>query len=248
MPTVSTYCSRNWLFTIASTKLRMPRFCVYQLGRGSEPVIVVGSILSLVARSMAAFLPGLSLPALLDREARKGNRRPRASGIPSRKNWRGCPPGPSCAGRWDGSLKPSLRLDAQILGGLFPHRKLLLQECRRILRRADAVRLQIKTELHRQLLNLPILGRTIDRGIDLFDDVGRRAGRRNQHEPALEIETRQAFGSGRYVRQAGGALVRGHRDRAQRPCLHVRFDDRYRKHTNLRAAGHDILDAGIGIR
>src|SRR3974377_336709 len=46
----STYCSRNWLFTIASRKLRMPRFSLYQLGRGSDPVIVVGSMMSLVAR------------------------------------------------------------------------------------------------------------------------------------------------------------------------------------------------------
>src|ERR1700690_3894523 len=52
MPTVSTYCSRNWLFTIASRKLRDPRFCVYQLGRGSEPVMVVGSMRSLVPRSI----------------------------------------------------------------------------------------------------------------------------------------------------------------------------------------------------
>src|SRR5499427_2220019 len=61
MATASTYCSRNWLFTIASRKLREPRFWVYQLGRGSEPVIVVGSMISLVARSMAgisrAFCP-----------------------------------------------------------------------------------------------------------------------------------------------------------------------------------------------
>ena len=56
--TASTYCSRNWLFTIASRKLRMPRFSVYQLGRGSEPVMVVGSMMSLVARSMAGISPG----------------------------------------------------------------------------------------------------------------------------------------------------------------------------------------------
>src|SRR5664279_4469891 len=37
---------------MASRKLRDPRFCVYQLGRGSEPVMVVGSMTSLVARSM----------------------------------------------------------------------------------------------------------------------------------------------------------------------------------------------------
>ena len=30
----------------------LPRFCVYQLGRGSEPVMVVGSMMSLVARNI----------------------------------------------------------------------------------------------------------------------------------------------------------------------------------------------------
>jgi hypothetical protein len=37
----------------------VPRFSVYQLGRGSEPVIVVGSMMSLVARYMRP-LPELS--------------------------------------------------------------------------------------------------------------------------------------------------------------------------------------------
>src|SRR5262245_27725345 len=42
---------------MASRKLREPRFWVYQLGRGSEPVIVVGSTVSLVARSMIGISP-----------------------------------------------------------------------------------------------------------------------------------------------------------------------------------------------
>src|SRR5438874_7569316 len=45
----STYCSRNRLITIASRNDLMPRFSVYQLGRGSEPVIVVGSTVPAVA-------------------------------------------------------------------------------------------------------------------------------------------------------------------------------------------------------
>jgi hypothetical protein len=48
----STYCSRNRVITIASRNDRFPRFSVYQLGRGSEPVIVVGSIFPAVALSM----------------------------------------------------------------------------------------------------------------------------------------------------------------------------------------------------
>src|SRR5262249_62105178 len=37
---------------MASRKCRVPRFSVYQLGRGSEPVIVVGNMMSLVARNI----------------------------------------------------------------------------------------------------------------------------------------------------------------------------------------------------
>src|SRR5215470_289651 len=48
----STYCSRNRLITIASRNDLIPRFSVYQLGRGSDPVIVVGSTLPAVAFSI----------------------------------------------------------------------------------------------------------------------------------------------------------------------------------------------------
>jgi hypothetical protein len=37
---------------MASTKVFKPKFSVYQLGLGRDPVIVVGRILSLVAPSM----------------------------------------------------------------------------------------------------------------------------------------------------------------------------------------------------
>src|SRR5215510_2537848 len=48
----STYCSRNRLITIASRNDLIPRFSVYQLGRGSDPVIVVGSSFPAVAFSI----------------------------------------------------------------------------------------------------------------------------------------------------------------------------------------------------
>src|SRR5947207_5887134 len=48
----STYCSRNRLITIASRNALIPKFSVYQLGRGSDPVIVVGNILPAVAFSI----------------------------------------------------------------------------------------------------------------------------------------------------------------------------------------------------
>src|SRR5688500_4373600 len=51
----STYCSRNRDVTIASRNDRVPRFSVYQLGRGSEPVIVVGSVIPAVAFNMSQF-------------------------------------------------------------------------------------------------------------------------------------------------------------------------------------------------
>src|SRR4029077_12908215 len=45
----STYCSRKRLITIASRNDFRPRFSVYQLGRGNEPVMVVASSLPAVA-------------------------------------------------------------------------------------------------------------------------------------------------------------------------------------------------------
>src|SRR5882757_9405606 len=48
----STYCSRKRLMTIASRNDFRPRFSVYQLGRGSEPVTVVGMTLPAVAFSI----------------------------------------------------------------------------------------------------------------------------------------------------------------------------------------------------
>jgi hypothetical protein len=38
--------------TIAARKVREPRFSVYQVGRGSEPTIAVGSLMSAVARNI----------------------------------------------------------------------------------------------------------------------------------------------------------------------------------------------------
>jgi hypothetical protein len=37
------------LFAMASTNERVPRFSVYQLGRGKEPMIAVGKIFPLLA-------------------------------------------------------------------------------------------------------------------------------------------------------------------------------------------------------
>src|SRR5262244_3795428 len=48
----STYCSRKRDVTIASRNDRVPRFSVYQLGLGSDPVIVVGKSFPAVAFSM----------------------------------------------------------------------------------------------------------------------------------------------------------------------------------------------------
>src|SRR5215467_11841287 len=51
----STYCSRNFVVTIASRNDRVPRFSVYQLGRGSDPITVVGSTLPAVALNIPKF-------------------------------------------------------------------------------------------------------------------------------------------------------------------------------------------------
>src|SRR5579872_6375656 len=42
---------------MASRNMRVPRFSVYQLGRGSEPVMVVGSRMSLVPRYIVSASP-----------------------------------------------------------------------------------------------------------------------------------------------------------------------------------------------
>src|SRR5262249_16440725 len=55
-------CSRKCAPIIASLKLRRPRFSVYQLGRGSDPVMVVASANPLVAAYMVP-TPDLSLIA-----------------------------------------------------------------------------------------------------------------------------------------------------------------------------------------
>src|SRR4029434_6569547 len=64
---VSTYCSRNREITIASRNDFVPRFSVYQLGRGSDPVIVVGSTMPAVAFNMGWITPQTGLgPIALD--------------------------------------------------------------------------------------------------------------------------------------------------------------------------------------
>ena len=70
--TASSYCSRKRRDTIASRKCRVPRFSVYQLGRGSEPVMVVGRMMSLVARYMEV-LPDFLLRASIGERRRKSN-------------------------------------------------------------------------------------------------------------------------------------------------------------------------------
>jgi hypothetical protein len=64
--------------------MRVPRFSVYQLGRGSEPVIVVGSMMSLVPRYIVAisqnakqdfgFLPAGGIAYRLSANSKKSRR------------------------------------------------------------------------------------------------------------------------------------------------------------------------------
>src|SRR4051812_48600188 len=44
VPTASVYCSRKRASAMASRNARWPMFSVYHAGRGSDPVIVVGSV------------------------------------------------------------------------------------------------------------------------------------------------------------------------------------------------------------
>src|SRR5712671_6719303 len=73
----STYCSRKRLMTMASRNDLMPRFSVYQLGRGSDPVIVVGRIVPAVALIIWLLLPTQRKAQILSFRWR-----PRAEGAP----------------------------------------------------------------------------------------------------------------------------------------------------------------------
>src|SRR5262245_43828811 len=65
----STYCSRNRLITIASRNDFRLKFSVYQLGRGNDPVIVVGNTSPFVAFNMGQSL--LTLRAAASRGERR---------------------------------------------------------------------------------------------------------------------------------------------------------------------------------
>src|SRR5688572_24194606 len=53
----STYCSRNRDVTIASRNDRVPRSSEFWLGRGNDPVLVVGTIFPAVAFNMTEQSP-----------------------------------------------------------------------------------------------------------------------------------------------------------------------------------------------
>src|SRR5678815_5969484 len=61
---VSSYCSRNRASTMASRKVRVPRFSRYQLGRGRDPVMVVARARLAVAVNIALPLYGNRLQNL----------------------------------------------------------------------------------------------------------------------------------------------------------------------------------------
>src|SRR5262245_1063590 len=56
--TASWYCSRNMESPSAALNERPDRFWSYQSGRGYEPVMAVGSIMSCVTRSMRSSVAG----------------------------------------------------------------------------------------------------------------------------------------------------------------------------------------------
>src|SRR6478672_9525959 len=70
----STYCSRNRLITIASRNDLRPRFSVYQLGRGNDPVTVVGSTFPAVAFSIER-VSSVEIAETYDQREDRGDRR-----------------------------------------------------------------------------------------------------------------------------------------------------------------------------
>ena len=88
--------------------------------------------------------------------------------------------------------------------------------CRRLSRRAD---LDLGAELRRAARASPAVVQAFaERGVELVDDIGRRAGRRHHAEPERRVQFRIAhLRRGRHVRQFRAALARGRR-RAGGPC------------------------------
>src|SRR3954449_657341 len=89
--TASSYCSRKRELTIASRKLWQPMFAVYQLGRGSEPMIEVGSSTSadalyICAVSLRGSLSTHRILRVLQRRPSATNDRAPARAPPRRGN------------------------------------------------------------------------------------------------------------------------------------------------------------------
>src|SRR6267142_4331746 len=59
-------------------------------------------------------------------------------------------------------------------------------------------------------------------GVDALDDAPRRARRREQAEPGIELVARKARGDGRRSGEEGRALARGHPEDAHARVLRVR--------------------------
>ena len=67
--------------------------------------------------------------------------------------------------------EPSLRLDAEFLGRLFPERELALEEFGRVLGRARALRIELEAELRRKLAHLRSRVASLIAPLSLLDDV-----------------------------------------------------------------------------
>src|SRR5215471_1896473 len=73
VPTASVYCSRKRASAMASRNARWPMFSVYHDGRGSDPVIVVGSVILSVGFSTQEFYSeGFDGKSRLHRPRRNG--------------------------------------------------------------------------------------------------------------------------------------------------------------------------------
>src|SRR5436853_7908804 len=124
-----------------------------------------------------------------------------------------------------GTLKALLRLDAELMRGLGPQGELRFQKLRRILRRANALRIELEAELGRKLAHLLVARGFGDRPVELLDNVSRRAGRRHHHEPPGEIEARQRLATSRPVWRRHAPVRRRGRKRAQCAASHMRLYD-----------------------
>ncbi|MCX7312838.1 MAG: hypothetical protein NTV56_14195 [Alphaproteobacteria bacterium] len=105
--------------------------------------------------------------------------------------------------------------------------------------RARAFRCEAKSE--QTLLGLGLFHEGVDLAVEAVDDRFRRAGRRDDRQPAIDAKAGQRFGHGRQVVKAGEALAGGDGDPAKLAGLHKPLNGRHGADHHRVYAGNRVL-------